>query len=103
VLTTSTWTFVSTNIIIIGGNITSDGGASITARGVCWDINHNPTTVLSTKTSDGTGTGLFTSTLINLLKSTQYYIRAYATNSQGTSYGQEIMVRTAGSLYIMYP
>jgi len=72
-----------------GGNILSDGGASITARGVCWSTSAHPTTS-NFKTSDSIGTGSFTSTLTPLASQTLYYVRAYATNSYGTAYGNEI-------------
>jgi uncharacterized protein (TIGR02145 family) len=71
-----------------GGNITDDGGAAITARGVCWSTSPNPT-VNDNKTSDGSGTGSFTSTLTELHVNTTYYVCAYATNSFGTTYGNE--------------
>ena len=71
-----------------GGNVTSDGGANVTARGVCWSTSQNPT-INDNKTSDGSGTGSFTSNLINLNANTTYYVRAYATNEKGTSYGEQ--------------
>lgn len=76
-----------------GGSITEDGGASITARGVCWNTDSGPT-VTNSKTTDGYGTGFYTSSLTNLSPGTTYYIRAYATNSVGTSYGNEISFAT---------
>jgi len=72
-----------------GGNITYDGGGPITARGVCWSISNNPT-ITDSKTAEGTGTGMFTSDVTGLQSNTTYYIRAYATNSFGTVYGNEI-------------
>ncbi|NVO10126.1 MAG: fibrobacter succinogenes major paralogous domain-containing protein [Bacteroidales bacterium] len=75
-----------------GGEVTSDGGAPIT-RGVCWNTSENPTTANS-KTTDGTGVGVFTSSLIGLTASTTYYVRAYATNIAGTAYSDVMMVRT---------
>jgi hypothetical protein len=77
-----------------GGNITSDGGASITARGVVWSTAQNPTIALSTKTSNGTGVGNFVSNISGLTPNTTYYVRAYATNSMGTAYGNEITFTT---------
>ena len=71
-----------------GGNIVNDGGASVTGYGVCWATTHAPDTD-DDKTSDGTGTGTFTSNLTSLSASTKYFVRAYATNSIGTSYGPE--------------
>lgn len=74
---------------LCGGNVTSDGGGKVTARGVCWSTSPNPTVELSTKTTDGTGTGRFTSTITNLQVDTKYYVRSYAVNENGTSYGAE--------------
>jgi len=76
-----------------GGNVTSGGGATVTARGVCWNDTGSPTTADS-KTTDGTGTGLFVSTLSGLTKGKKYYVRAYATNSQGTGYGSQVEFTT---------
>jgi uncharacterized protein (TIGR02145 family) len=72
-----------------GGNITSDNGATITARGICWSTTANPTIALTTKTNNGTGTGAFTSSIIGLNANTRYYVRSYATNSTGISYGAQ--------------
>lgn len=77
-----------------GGNVTSDGGTSVTARGVCWNTSGNPTTANS-KTSNGTGTGSFSSSLTGLTANTTYYVRAYAENSMGTAYGTQVSFRTA--------
>ena len=78
-----------------GGNITSDGGSTVTIRGVCWGTAPNPTTENS-KTADGIGIGNFTSSLTGLTENTIYYLRAYATNSAGTGYGNEITFKTSG-------
>jgi uncharacterized protein (TIGR02145 family) len=71
-----------------GGTITDDGGVPVTARGVCWKASSEPD-ILDSKTEDGTGTGIFTSSVTGLDPGTTYYLRAYATNSQGTAYGEE--------------
>jgi uncharacterized protein (TIGR02145 family) len=76
-----------------GGNITSDGGATITARGVCWSTTQSPT-VNDSKTTDGAGTGTFTSVITGLTATTTYYVKAYATNSAGTGYGNELSFKT---------
>ncbi|MCE9540009.1 MAG: DUF1566 domain-containing protein, partial [Bacteroidetes bacterium] len=93
-LSTTTTTSVTTTAASSGGNITNDGGATITVRGVCWSISTNPTTVDNIST-DGAGTGIFTSSLTGLTMGTIYYVRAYATNSIGTAYGNELSF-TAG-------
>jgi uncharacterized protein (TIGR02145 family) len=72
-----------------GGNVTSDGNADVTSRGVCWGTTQNPTTS-SSKTSDGTGIGTFTSSMTGLTPGTTYYVKAYATNSEGTAYGSQV-------------
>jgi uncharacterized protein (TIGR02145 family) len=77
-----------------GGNVTSDGGADVTARGVCWGTSAKPT-ITGSKTTDGTGTGSFVSTIAGLTANTLYYVRAYATNSEGTSYGNEVSFTTS--------
>jgi len=89
-LTTTAVTPLTSTTASSGGNISADGGASVTARGVCWSTSPNPTISLATKTSNGTGTGIFASTLDPLISGTTYYVRAYATNSVGTAYGVEI-------------
>ena len=76
-----------------GGNVSSAGGANVTARGVCWSTSHNPT-VAGSHTSNGSGTGSFTSNLTDLTPNTTYYVRAYAMNSAGTAYGSEKSFKT---------
>jgi len=76
-----------------GGNITSDGGATITERGVCWSSGQTPT-IANSKTSDGTGVGSFTSNITGLTIGATYYVRAYATNSAGTGYGSAMSFTT---------
>ena len=78
-----------------GGEISSDGGAAITARGIVWGTSTAPTIALVTKTTDGTGTGTYTSTITGLTPGVTYYVRAYATNSVGTKYGTEISFNTS--------
>jgi formylglycine-generating enzyme required for sulfatase activity len=80
-----------------GGNITSDGGAAITSRGVCWNIGQEPT-IANSKTSDGTEAGSFTSVIRELAPNTRYLVRAYATNVKGTGYGDIVSFNTASSL-----
>ena len=80
-----------------GGTITSDGGTTVTARGVCWSTGQNPT-VEDDTTNDGTGAGSFTSYITGLTVSTTYYVRAYATNSAGTGYGSAMSFTTEEAL-----
>jgi hypothetical protein len=80
-----------------GGNVSNDGGAAVTARGVCWGTSTGPT-VAGSKTTDGTGTGTFTSALSGLLPNTTYYVKAYATNSEGTAYGNEVSFTTSAGM-----
>jgi hypothetical protein len=100
ILTTTTPNTITKNSAICGGNISSDGGATITARGIVWGTTTSPTIANSTKTVDGVGSGVFSSNLQNLTPSTTIYARAYATNSEGTSYGNEITITTLASLQI---
>jgi len=93
-VTTTAITAITTNTATTGGNVTNDGGATLTARGVVWSTTTNPTIALTTKTIDGTGTGGFVSSITSLTANTTYYVRAYATNSVGTSYGNEVSFTT---------
>jgi hypothetical protein len=78
---------------ISGGIVVSDGGASITAKGVCWFTSENPT-ISNFKTSDGIGTGIFTSNISGLFPGKLYHVRAYALNSEGIGYGPDIAFTT---------
>jgi len=80
-----------------GGEITSDGGSSITARGVCWGTTSLPS-ITGNKTNDGTSAGKFTSTITGLTAGTTYYIRSYATNGVGTVYSNQTSFTTGFSL-----
>ena len=92
-VTTNQVTNVTQTTATGGGNVTSDGGATVTERGICWSTSHNPTTSGSHATS-GTGTGSFSVNMTGLTPGTTYYVRAYAVNSQGTSYGSEVSFTT---------
>ena len=95
-VTTNTVSSITANNATGGGNITSDGGSAVTARGVCWGTSANPTTA-DNKTTDGSGTGTYTSSIIGLTASTLYYVRAYATNSVSTAYGDQVSFTTSAS------
>ncbi len=83
-----------------GGTVTNDGNAAVTARGVCWSVTQIPT-IANNKTTDGTGTGPFTSSITGLTGNQNYFVRAYATNEAGTSYGNEISFRTGALLPVV--
>jgi uncharacterized protein (TIGR02145 family) len=89
-LSTSTLTNITSTSVVSGGNITSDGGTIIFARGVCWGKDPNPS-VSGKFTSDGAGAGRFSSSITGLTSGTNYYVRAYATNNVGTVYGNEFI------------
>lgn len=86
---------------ISGGNVTDPGGSSVTERGVCWNTAGNPT-IADSRTSDGTGTGTYTSYLTGLTGGTLYHVRAYATNSYGTSYGSDLTFTTCSGIAFPY-
>ena len=97
IITTTAASAITQTTATAGGNVTSDGGATVTAHGVCWSTTTGPTTASGTKTTDGTGTGIFTSSITALTAGTVYYLRAYATNSAGTAYGNEISFTSTAS------
>lgn len=89
-LTTTELSNFTYNSATCKGIITSDGGATITDRGICWGLNPNPT-IDDIKTTDSTGgTGSFTVNITGLRNNATFFARTYATNSEGTNYGQEI-------------
>ena len=77
-----------------GGEVTSNGGAEVTARGICWGRTQNPS-LTDFYTDEGGGTGSFTSVMSNLDCGVTYYVRAYATNAGGTSYGSQELFATS--------
>lgn len=93
--TVSTGAATSTafNTAVAGGNVTGEGGDPVTARGVCWSTGTGPL-VTGPHTTDGAGPGTFTSSITGLLSFTKYFVRAYATNSNGTTYGEEVSFTT---------
>jgi uncharacterized protein (TIGR02145 family) len=93
VLNTTAISELNLTNVLTGGNIISEGDAPVTARGVCWNYRSEPT-ILDSVTLDGTGTGTFISSLTGLLPNLDYAVRAYATNSFGTAYGEEILFKT---------
>ncbi len=97
VVTTAEVIDVTGNSALCGGTVTDDGGLAITTRGVCWSTSHDPT-LSDSHTADGTGTGSFSSNITGLSTSTTYYVRAYATTAQATSYGEEMTFTTMNGI-----
>ena len=95
ILTTTTVTNITTTTAVSGGEITNDGGATIIAKGVCWNVSDKPT-IENNKSAESSTSGSFTSNLSQLAPGTTYYVRAYATNSAGTSYGESVTFKTLG-------
>lgn len=87
---------VTTNSAICGGIVSAEGSYPVSLRGVCWSIGAGPD-IFDNKTQDGFGTGYFTSMIPGLSEYTTYHVRAYASNSAGTSYGNEAVFTTAGN------
>ena len=85
-VTTNEITNITLSSATCGGRVTSIGNSPVTARGVCWSLSQNPT-INDSHTTDGTGIGNFSSIISNITQGKTYYVRAYATNSSGTSYG----------------
>ncbi len=99
-LSTSNVTNITAYTAISGGNIISDGGVAVTARGVCWSTNHNPTTY-DNKSTNGSGIGAYNSAIAGLDIGLTYYLRAYATNNAGTFYGNEVSFKTLDGTVIL--
>lgn len=97
VLSTRAVTNIGTTSVETGGDISADGGSAITERGIVYGTAINPTTA-NTKIADAAGgTGSFTTTITGLTPATLYYVRAYAINGGGTTYGENIRVNTAAT------
>ncbi len=93
-LSTTVVSSIANTTALSGGNISSDGGGSITVRGVCWSVSPGPL-VTGNHTFNGTGAGVYVSNMTGLSPNTIYYVRAYATNSAGTAYGNELSFTTS--------
>ena len=100
VLTTSVATSITATSATTGGNISNDGGAAISARGLCWSTTPNPT-IANPKSTNTGGVGTFATNITGLNIGATYYIRAYATNSVGTSYGNEVSFTTLDGTIIL--
>jgi hypothetical protein len=95
-LSTTAASSISYNTATAGGNITFSE-TSVSARGVCWSTSQNPT-ISNSKTTDGTSTGSFNSSITGLTENTTYYLRAYATNTAGTIYGSQVSFTTVAAI-----
>lgn len=96
-VTTGSISGITDTSALAGGEVVTDGGQTVTVRGVCWALTSNPTTANS-KTEEGDGEGIFSSPIRGLMPNTLYHVRAYATNSNGTSYGQDVSFTTTEAL-----
>ena len=91
--TTTDASGINATSAISGGNVTSDGGSPVIERGICWSTTTNPTIANSKSVSTGT-TGSFTTNLVSLTPMTIYYVRSYAANAYGYTYGTQISFRS---------
>ncbi|MCF8364291.1 MAG: hypothetical protein K9H16_00825, partial [Bacteroidales bacterium] len=96
VVTTQPVSNISQYSATSGGTVTSAGNSPVIERGVCWSLMPNPT-LENDHTADGSGSGTFESQLSDLFLNSHYYVRAYATNSEGTSYGEQVEFNTMPS------
>lgn len=94
VITSPTISSITSTSFVAGGNVTADGGSSVTSRGIQRSLSIDMTS--PTNTTMGSGTGAFTGTISGLTAGTTYYLRAFATNAIGTVYGEIISVATLG-------
>ena len=92
-ITTNTVTLIKQESAQSGGSLSSEGEAAVTVKGICWGTNPSPT-ILGNKTEEGAGISGFSSKMESLTSNTRYYVRAYATNTYGTGYGNEISFTT---------
>ena len=92
-LTTGAVSSIATTSAVVAGNVTADGGATVTTRGICYSTSQNPT-IANSKVASGNGTGAYSATLSGLTSNTTYYARAYATNAAGTAYGAQVSFKT---------
>lgn len=98
-VTTSAVSNITATMAVSGGNVTSDGQGAVSARGVCWGTTANPTTTDSCS-GDGTGPGHFASNITGLSPLTTYFVRAFASNTAGTGYGDNVYFTTPCPDYV---
>lgn len=92
-VTTTAVTDITATSATCGGEVVNQGLTQVTERGVCWSVTPNPT-LQNPHTSDGSGTGVFTSSVAGLAPGTTYYLRAFGVNSQGVSFGTQVIFTT---------
>ena len=92
-LTTAEVTNIMAGVATCGGTVTDDGGLNVTARGVCWSVDHNPS-ISESHTTNGSGLGSFSCYIGGLAPSTTYYVRAYVSTIHATTYGEEMSFTT---------
>ena len=97
-LTTIDISNITSNSASSGGNILNDGGSPISKSGVCYSTSQNPT-IADNATKDGGSIGSYTSNLTKLIANTTYYLRSYATNSNGTAYGDKVQFTTNAATF----
>ena len=97
-VTTSLVSDITETSVFCGGNVISDGGAEVTFRGLCWSDTDNPTIENGLSVGCGSGVGSFEVVINDLTPNTKYYVRAYAVNSKGTSYGEEVVFTTVDDI-----
>ncbi|MFD2584935.1 hypothetical protein ACFSR6_20730 [Pedobacter vanadiisoli] len=87
-------TSITKNGAFATGSVTADGGGAISSKGICYSTNVNPTIISSMYNNNGTGTGTVSYSISGLQTATTYYVRAYAINSAGVSYGAQTSFKT---------
>ena len=92
-VTTAEVTNIMAGVATCGGTVTDDGGLNVTARGVCWSVDHNPS-ISESHTTNGSGLGSFSCYIGGLAPSTTYYVRAYVSTIHATTYGEEMSFTT---------
>jgi hypothetical protein len=101
-VTTTTVSAITATTAQSGGNVTCEGTSPVTERGVCWGTSTNPV-IAGPHTSDGPGTGLYSSAITGLSPATTYHVRAYATNASGTVYGNDLQFATSCGIISQFP
>jgi hypothetical protein len=90
---------VTQTSVSVQGSVMNNGGTEAFTRGICWSTSENPT-IADNSTSEGSGVGYFVVSIANLMPGTRYYVRAYAINGAGTSYGSQVSFTTTSGIEI---